>query len=87
MPQKKTASGTSKRAAKRKISKVAIEFAKRVEKRRQELGMSKLDLVRESGVSRQFLFELEKRWKEPTLSNADKIAKALKTTLAEMLRE
>jgi transcriptional regulator with XRE-family HTH domain len=52
-------------------------FARRLHLLRESAGLSIYALAQRSGVSRQFLGELERGAKEPSLDTARKIARAL----------
>ena len=80
-PRKKTTT-TNKT---RKLSPVAKAFAVRMLELREGQSMTKLDLAARAGVSRQFIWEVEEQKKEPSLSHAHALAKALGATLDEMV--
>ena len=81
----------AKKAARKKanhaVSPISKAFAVRLVELREAQGVTKLALAQKAGVSRKFLWELEGQQKEPTLSSAAKLAKALGVTLRDMLPE
>ena len=78
----KKPAGTS---AGRTLSPIAIAFAARVAEIRKAKKLTRIQLAELAEVSRQFVWELEEKKKEPTLTSAAKIAEALDTTLRDML--
>lgn len=79
---KKTTTTTK---AVRVLSPIAKGFAARLVELRESQGMTKLELAKRARVSRKFIWELEEQKKEPTLTSADQLAKALGVNLVAML--
>ena len=57
----------------------------RLRTRREELGISQADLAKRAGISREYLGRLERAQQDPTLGMLEKLAKALKVKVTELL--
>jgi transcriptional regulator with XRE-family HTH domain len=60
--------------------------AMRLRARREELGMSQAELAKLAGISREYLGRLERARQDPTLGTLEKLAKALKVKVAELVK-
>lgn len=58
----------------------------RITKRREKLGWSKRTLAEKAGISYGYLWRLEAARQDPTLTVLEKLAKALKVTVAELVK-
>jgi len=65
---------------------ILIDFGNRVRKERMRLGWSQEELAERAGVHRTYIGMIERAEKNITLTNIEKIAKALKVGLCELLR-
>lgn len=63
----------------------ARNFAANVERIRTDRNMSKLDLAREAGITRQHIDKILKFTSSPTLEVMEKIARALQYPLGALL--
>lgn len=61
-------------------------MAKRIKEWRAKRGLSQRDLADVSGVSREYIARLELGQHDPTLSTLEKLAKALKVSVADLLK-
>ena len=61
-----------------------VSFGARVAALRVERGLSQADLSALSGVERSYLASIERGMRNVTLSNIEKLARALGVTLAEL---
>jgi transcriptional regulator with XRE-family HTH domain len=66
-------------------SNVLIKFGEKVREKRTELGLSQEELAERAGVHRTYVGMIERAEKNITLENIEKICKALKTPLHELL--
>lgn len=66
-------------------SNILIKFGKKVRKERTELHLSQEQLAERAGVHRTYIGMIERAEKNITLENIEKIAKALKTPLHELM--
>jgi transcriptional regulator with XRE-family HTH domain len=64
--------------------KVLIEFGQKVREERLKLGLSQEELASRSGVHRTYIGMIERAEKNITLQNIEKIAKALKVSIADL---
>lgn len=62
-------------------------FSRNVAARREEVGMNQVELAYRAGLTRNYIFQVEKRARAVNLYAAQLIAKALKTTLDKLCRE
>jgi transcriptional regulator with XRE-family HTH domain len=60
-------------------------FAMRLKRLRAERKMSQANLAEKSGVSREYIARLELDQQDPTLGTLEKLAKALKVKVGELL--
>lgn len=69
----------------RSNAKLPKIISKRIKKRRNELGMTQEDLAEKVGVSRVYIGYVEQGRNTPSLEILEKIAKALKVKLSELV--
>lgn len=62
---------------------ILIKFGNKVRERRTELGLSQEELASRAGVHRTYIGMIERAEKNITLENIEKIAKALKISIAD----
>ena len=62
---------------------ILIDFGNRVRKERMKLGWSQEELAERAGVHRTYIGMIERAEKNATLESIEKIAKALKISIAE----
>jgi transcriptional regulator with XRE-family HTH domain len=67
--------------------KLAKRFGESVRRRRLEQGLSQERVAEISGMHRNYLGAVERAERTPSIVAADRIARALGTTLAEMFAE
>ena len=60
--------------------------AQRLRALRGKRRLSQEELARKAGISRTYLARLETARQDPTLTTMEKLAKALKVTVAELLK-
>ena len=65
---------------------VLIKFGHKVRERRHELGLSQEELATRAGVHRTYVGMIERAEKNITLTNIEKIAKALGLSLDEITK-
>lgn len=65
---------------------ILIQLGMRIRYLRKQLGMSQLDLSVESDVNRNYISDLEKGRRNPTISVLNKIAIALNTDLSNLFK-
>jgi transcriptional regulator with XRE-family HTH domain len=65
---------------------VLIKFGNRVREERQALGLSQEELALRAGVHRTYVGMIERAEKNITLTNIEKISKALKLSIEEMTK-
>lgn len=58
----------------------------RIKAERKKRGWSQATLAERAGLSRTYLARLETARQDPTLSTLEKLAKALKTTVAALVK-
>lgn len=68
-------------------TKVLLRFAERVREERAKLGISQEALAVRAGVHRTYIGMIERAEKNITLNNIEKIAKALKVTITELMKQ
>jgi transcriptional regulator with XRE-family HTH domain len=66
---------------------LAVWFGESARRRRLERGLSQERLGEISGLHRNYIGAIERAERTPSIVAADKLARALGTTLAEMLAE
>lgn len=69
----------------RSNAKLPKIISKRIKKRRNDLGMTQEDLAEKVGVSRVYIGYVEQGRNTPSLEILEKIAKALKAKLSELV--
>lgn len=69
----------------RSNAKLPKIISKRIKKRRNDLGMTQEDLAEKVGVSRVYIGYVEQGRNTPSLEILEKIAKALKVKLSELV--
>lgn len=69
----------------RSNAKLPKIISKRIKKRRNDLGMTQEDLAEKVGVSRVYIGYVEQGRNTPSLEILEKIAKALKIRLSELV--
>lgn len=62
-----------------------ISFAKRVREERKKMGISQEELAERAGVHRTYVGMIERAEKNITLESMEKIAKALKIKISDLL--
>jgi transcriptional regulator with XRE-family HTH domain len=62
---------------------ILIKFGNKVRERRTALGLSQEELANRAGVHRTYIGMIERAEKNITLENIEKIAKALKISIAD----
>ncbi len=65
---------------------ILIKFGKRVREERLKLGLSQEELAAKVGVHRTYIGMIERAEKNITLLNIEKISKALKIVIADLLK-
>jgi len=68
------------------MAKISKKLGNNLKKIRLEKGMSQGDICRASGMDRGYISRVESGQKNPTISNLEKIAKALKISPDELLK-
>jgi transcriptional regulator with XRE-family HTH domain len=68
------------------MNSTAKRLAARLKRLREERGLTQERLAKRSGVSHGYLARLEIGMHDPSLSTVEKLAKALKVTLAELVK-
>ena len=63
-----------------------MKMAMRLKELRGKRGLSQAALAGKAGISRTYLARLETARQDPTLSTLEKLAKALKVSLAELVK-
>jgi len=62
---------------------VLIDFGNKVRKERMKLGLSQEELAERAGVHRTYIGMIERAEKNATIESIEKIAKALKISIAD----
>ena len=65
---------------------ILIKFGKKVREKRDKLGLSQEGLAARAGVHRTYIGMIERAEKNITLENIEKIAKALKISIADFFQ-
>lgn len=66
-------------------SNVLVKFGEKVREKRAILRLSQEELAERAGVHRTYIGMIERAEKNITLENVEKLAKALKTSIPELL--
>ena len=61
-------------------------LGKNIKKLRLERNLNQIALAKRTGVTQPYIVALEKGRENPTLATLEKLAKALKVTVAELVR-
>lgn len=67
------------------MSPTPKQMGRRIQKLREDRGMSRAQLANEAGISRQYVRSLELGEYDPTLGTLQKIAKAFGVKLTELV--
>lgn len=65
---------------------ILIKFAKRVREERKKLKLSQEEFAAKAGFHRTYIGMIERAERNITLSNIEKLARALRTSLSTLLR-
>ncbi len=65
---------------------ILVKFGDKVREKRLELGLSQEELANKAKVHRTYIGMIERAEKNITLENIEKIAKALKIAVSELLK-
>ena len=65
---------------------ILIKFAKRVREERKKLKLSQEEFAAKAGFHRTYIGMIERAERNITLSNIDKLAKALRVSIAALLK-
>jgi len=65
---------------------ILIKFAKRVRAERKRLGLSQEEFAAKSGFHRTYIGMIERAERNMTLSNIEKLAKALQMPISTLLK-
>lgn len=68
------------------MAKISKKLGNNLKRIRLEKGMSQGDICRATGMDRGYISRVESGQKNPTISNLEKIAKALKISPDELLK-
>ena len=68
------------------MSEISKQLGLNIRKIREEKGMSQSDICRATGMDAGYVSRVENGVKNPTLSNLEKIARALGVTPSELLK-
>jgi len=68
------------------MAKISKKLGNNLKKIRLEKGMTQGDICRATGMDRGYISRVESGQKNPTISNLEKIAKALKIFPDELIR-
>lgn len=66
---------------------ILIKFAKRVREERKKLGLSQEEFAAKSGFHRTYIGMIERAERNITLSNVEKLAKALQKSISDLLKK
>jgi transcriptional regulator with XRE-family HTH domain len=61
-------------------------MGRRLKKLREDRDMSRAELADRAGISREYVRKLEAGAQDPTVGTLQKLAKALKVTLADLVK-
>lgn len=65
---------------------ILIKFAKRIREERKKLKLSQEEFAAKAGFHRTYIGMIERAERNITLSNIEKLAKALKTNISNLLK-
>ena len=65
---------------------ILMKFGNKVRERRTELGLSQEELANRAGVHRTYIGMIERAEKNITLENIEKISRALKLNLDDLMK-
>lgn len=65
---------------------INIQLGMRIRYLRKQKGMSQEDLALESGINKNYLSDLERGMRNPTIAIVEKIADALEVSLSTMFK-
>ncbi|HAN04559.1 MAG TPA: transcriptional regulator [Elusimicrobia bacterium] len=65
---------------------ILMKFAKRVREERKKLGLSQEEFAAKSGFHRTYIGMIERAERNITLSNIEKLAKAVKIPISTLLK-
>lgn len=65
---------------------ILLKFAARVRAERKKLGLSQEEFADKSGFHRTYIGMIERAEKNITLANIEKLSKALRISIAELLK-
>ena len=68
------------------MDKISKKLGKNINRIRDQKGMTQGDICRATGMDRGYISRVESGFKNPTISNLEKIAKALGVTPDELLK-
>ncbi len=68
------------------MSPTPKQMGRRLKTLREARDMSRAELAERAGITREYVRRLEAGLQDPTLGTLQKIAKALKTTVAELVK-
>ncbi|OGR79690.1 MAG: transcriptional regulator [Elusimicrobia bacterium GWC2_64_44] len=66
---------------------ILIKFAKRVREERKKLKLSQEEFAAKSGFHRTYIGMIERAERNITLSNVEKLAKALQKSISDLLKK
>lgn len=66
---------------------ILIKFAKRVREERKKLGLSQEDFADKAGFHRTYIGMIERAERNITLSNMEKLSRALRISLSALLKD
>ncbi len=69
------------------MTNISKKLGENIRRIREEKGMSQGDICQITGMDRGYISRVESGSKNPTISNLEKIAKALKVNPDELLRK
>lgn len=65
---------------------ILLKFAKRIREERKRLGLSQEEFAAKSGFHRTYIGMIERAERNITLSNIEKVARALNISLSDLFR-
>lgn len=68
------------------MNKISKKLGRNIKRIREEKGMTQGDIHRATGMDRGYISRVESGLKNPTISNLEKIAEALKVSPDELLK-
>lgn len=66
---------------------ILIKFAKRVREERKKLGLSQEEFAAKSGFHRTYIGMIERAERNITISNIEKLSKALRISISTLLQK